>query len=192
MDEIHEYESELGLSANFLVSLMNESDWSFVIKLNALIEAACTDSLVALLYAPELRDALSALDLAHPKYGKIALLRTMGSITSQQASVLQEIYQLRNKLAHNVHQVNFSFRAHIAGLDKQQKRNFAARAGHSLREPLNLHGKNYTALEFVVAAPKFSIWLSVSEILACLRLDRKKAAARLESIGLDALRNNPE
>jgi hypothetical protein len=104
--EVAAQAERLGLPCNFYDSLRNEDDWSFVIKANALVEAACSDALAARFHAPELAACLATLDLGHQKHGKVAILRALGSIEKEQASFLQVLYELRNKLAHNISQVS--------------------------------------------------------------------------------------
>lgn len=43
---ILELESKIGVKSGFFASLLEEDDWSFVIKLHALFEAACTHLLL--------------------------------------------------------------------------------------------------------------------------------------------------
>jgi len=188
LTDIKALEAKLGLPIGFYLGLIDEDDWSFVIKLNALVEAACTHSLAALLNTPQLIDSLASLDLGHSKYGKVSLLRTLGSLTSEQAGVLKFLYELRNHLAHNITQVTFSFSTYVAGLDKQQRSNFLARAGHGVREDVTLKGQNFPRNEFVLKAPKFALWMTVAEIIACLYLDLELAQSRLQKLAFEHLR----
>lgn len=175
-------ESGLGLPDGFYMTLFNEDDWSFVIKLNALIEAACTHALVARLNAPELAGPLASLDLGHPKHGKVYLLRTLSALTSEQASVLQMLYELRNSLAHNITQVSFSFSTYLGSFDKQQRANFIKRAGHGIKDIVSLKGQAVSREGFVVENPKLALWITVAEIIACLYLEHELAYARLQHI----------
>lgn len=87
-EEIQDFESRLGLPENFYEQLLHEDDWSFVVKLNALFECACTHVLTARLHTPELADAFAQLDFANTRYGKVAQLRSLGAITSEQVTIL--------------------------------------------------------------------------------------------------------
>ena len=51
--DITQLERRLGLPEGFYERLVREDDWSFVIKLNALFEAACTHALANRLHAPQ-------------------------------------------------------------------------------------------------------------------------------------------
>lgn len=173
----------LGLPAGFYSNLMREDDWSFVIKLNALVEAACSDALAARLHAPELAACLATLDLGHSKHGKVVLLRTLGAINKEQAATLQLLYELRNRLAHNVSELGFSFQRYVEAMDKQQLASFVLRAGHGIKagpqgEPVST---------FVPANPKLSVWLTVAEVLACLHLEHDAAEVRLFKMALQKL-----
>jgi hypothetical protein len=56
---ILELESKLGLDQGFFGNLQSEDDWSFVIKLHALFEAACTHLLLFHFQELELTDIFS-------------------------------------------------------------------------------------------------------------------------------------
>jgi hypothetical protein len=181
--EVERQGARLGLPPDFYVRLLDEDDWSFVIKLDALVEAACSDALTSRLHAPELGPALATLDLGHSKHGKIRLLLALGALEKGQAAVLQTLYELRNKLAHNIGQVSFTFENHLTQLDKQQRASFIERAGYGIKPMVSGRSR-----ELVVADnPKLSLWLTVSEILACLHLEHDVASARLSSLALQKM-----
>ena len=181
--EVKAQEARLGLPSGFYDKLLNEDDWSFIIKLNALVEAACTDALVARFHSAELTEPLATLEIGHPKHGKVALLRALGAIESEQAAVLKLLFELRNKLAHNVSHVSFTFGSYIAGMDKNQRKSFASCAGHGIKpEVLGL-----TRQEFTLQNPKLALWATVQEILACLHLEHDVAATRLKELAYGVL-----
>lgn len=186
--ELKSQEARLGLPDGFFGSLLDEGDWSFVIKLNALIEAACSDALAARLHSPQLASSLSTLDLGHNKHGKVALLRTLGAVTNDQAATMQLLYELRNLLAHNIQQVRFSFESYIASLDKNQKRNFVTRAGLAISDPVEVKDIRVPRDAFILENPKLALWLTFAEILACLHLEHEFAEARLELLAFKHLR----
>lgn len=165
----------LGLPIDFYEKLLAEDDWSFVIKLNALVEAACTDALVARFHAPELAEGLASLDLGHQRHGKVKLLTTSGALEKEQAKVLQLLYELRNKLAHDVRQVSFSFSAHLAAMGAAKKIAFIKCAGHGVKPEVMGVDRD----TFVAENPKLSLWITVSEVLACLHLEHDAARTRL-------------
>jgi len=186
--ELKSQEARLGLPDGFFGSLLDEGDWSFVIKLNALIEAACSDALAARLHSPQLASSLSTLDLGHNKHGKVALLRKLGAVTNDQAATMQLLYELRNLLAHNIQQVRFSFESYIASLDKNQKRNFVTRAGLAISDPVEVKDIQVPRDAFILENPKLALWLTFAEILACLHLEHEFAEARLELLAFKQLR----
>jgi hypothetical protein len=82
--DIAAFEERLGLPKKFYVRLLEENDWSFVIKLNALFEAVCSHALSARLNAPELIDQFARLELADRDRGKIKFLSSLGCLTRVQ------------------------------------------------------------------------------------------------------------
>lgn len=181
--EVEAQAERLGLPRDFYSKLLDEDDWSFVIKLNALVEAACSDALAARFHAPELAGCLATLDLGHKRHGKVALLRTLGAIGKEQANVLQVLYELRNKLAHNVSQVSFSFDVYLAEIDPKDKAAFIKHVGHGIKPEVMGVPRD----TFVADSPKPALWATVSEVLACLHLEHDAAEARLSNLAVQHL-----
>jgi hypothetical protein len=189
LSDVSAFEQKLGLPENFYTDLLKNDDWSFVVKLNALVEAACTHALSMRLHAPELEEALAHLDLANSKFGKATLLRGLNSITSEQAHIIRQLAELRNKLVHNVRNVTFSLPTYVNGLDKQQFSSFTKAFGHGLSDMVTFEGPGIPRDKFVKQAPRFSIWLTVSEVIACLYLELEVAKIRLQRLALAEMRD---
>jgi hypothetical protein len=79
--------------------LVQGDDWSFIIKLSALIDAALTWALAARFNAdPVLEDHLARLNVGGPT-GKLELAKDAGLIDKQIAKFIDKLQQLRNKNA---------------------------------------------------------------------------------------------
>jgi hypothetical protein len=117
-------EAELGVTPAFFNSLLEEDDWSFVIKLYSLIEATVTHLLVQSLEKPELQEVISFLELSNSKTGKIAFLKSMGLLDSNSRRFIQTLSEVRNKLVHNVANVNLSLDQFVANLPEDKKKGF--------------------------------------------------------------------
>lgn len=128
--DIQSFENLLRLPKGFYDQLLKDDDWSFVIKLNALFEAACAHALSTRLGAAELIDQFARLELADPTRGKIKFLLTLACITPEQAKFLTRLAELRNKLAHDVSKASFTFRSYVTGMDSNQKKELAKVFGH--------------------------------------------------------------
>ena len=85
--EVSDLENLLGLPNGFYNSLMAEDDWSFVIKLSALFEAASGQALSAKLQHSEIESELSYLEQAK----KITLILKLNIIIKEQSKFLIEI-----------------------------------------------------------------------------------------------------
>ena len=174
----------LGLPPDFYTKLLEEDDWSFVIKANALVEAACSDALAARFHAPDLAERFATLDLGHKKHGKVALLRASGAIEKEQAAFLQLVYELRNRLAHNIRHVGFTFDVYLKEAEPKDRAAFIKQVGHGIK-PEVLGAPRDT---FVAENPKLALWATLSEVLACLHVEHALAEARLITRAAQMLR----
>ena len=191
--DVSDFESRLCLPKDFYRDLLKEDDWSFIIKVSALFEAATTHLLAIRFRAPQIETELAFLEQANPRNGKIVLLEKMDAIYKEQANFLTKLANLRNQLAHKIENVNFNFNDYISNMDKNETRTFVKWAGHGVVEKSNYKGTHITRHDFVTSNPKYSIWLTAAEVLACMNLDIQgiEAQIKIEAFGwLKSITNN--
>jgi len=161
-------ETDLGLPEGFCEGLRNEDDWSFVIKLHALFEAAVTRLLVANLRQDALLGVFSQLEMGSGKdKGKIAFASALGILTAEEKRFLKLLGELRNDLVHDVSTVTFDLNAHVASRDTKQRRNFVEAVGSFLGEYFD---KPEKLAEAVLKFPKLHLWESGLFALALIRI----------------------
>jgi hypothetical protein len=190
--KVDEFEERLGLPRGFYTHLLEEDDWSFVIKISALIEASCTHILSYIFRHPGLEDNFSYLEQGNRKVGRVALLKKSGALYDNQAKVLFSLAELRNSLAHNIKNTTFNFDEYIDKLDKNQKNKFVTEYGSGAKDEIVINEIVVKKTTFVLENPKLSIWLTCHEIIACLYLEIEKTdiATKLGSlVGLENLTN---
>ena len=81
----------------------------------------------------------------------------MEAIYPDQASFLTKLANLRNHIAHNIENFNFSFQTYIDGFDKQQKKAFVGWAGHGIADNVEIKGQKVSRSDLVLSNPKISI-----------------------------------
>lgn len=122
---ILELESKVGVPENFFRGLNAADDWSFVIKLHALFEAACSHLLLFHFKEPELSEVFSRLELSNKTTGKIAFLGKIGLLGKENRRFISALSELRNSLVHDVRNAEFSLPNLVAGLDAAEVKNLA-------------------------------------------------------------------
>ena len=172
-ESTQKYIDELKLPKDFYPSLMRENDWSFVIKLSALLEAVCTNILTKKLNNENINKSIAYLDYANKKSGKLNFLEKLDVIDKKQAEVLYKLAELRNKIVHNVDSVNFTFENYITKMDKQQKKSLVSWVGYGIKPEFNIENIKITRHTTCIENTKLSIWITILEIIACIYLDKK-------------------
>ena len=61
-----------GIPPEFFDKLAAEDDWTFIIKIHAVLETCANQVLVAYFHKPQLQKVFARLDMTNPKIGKIA------------------------------------------------------------------------------------------------------------------------
>jgi hypothetical protein len=112
-------ETEYGLPYGYIPKLLYEDDWSFVIKLHALVEAVVSDSLTS---AVDRRiDAeFRRLNLIG-RSGKVRFAESLGLIEKAQSTFIVKLSEIRNSAVHDIRKVDLSLRAYFEGLPAGEK-----------------------------------------------------------------------
>ncbi|WP_156372171.1 hypothetical protein [Acidovorax sp. Leaf78] len=164
-------ERHLKLRQGFFKDLLADDDWSFVIKLSSLFEAACTQALVKRLGKPELEEELGWLDMANHRFGKVRLLESLGAITKGQYDTLTELATLRNTFVHQVGHVNSTISEYLQSLSIQRRNEIIKKFTPPVQGDIVIGGHKIEIKTFVNDNIKLAIWLACYDILACLHLD---------------------
>lgn len=124
--------ASVGLPPNFVLALVQESNWSLIIKLHAVFEAVIASLIVKQLKTPDVEEVVSHLDFNNVKSGKVAFARALGLIDSREVAFLRGLSELRNTLVHDIKKVQFNLREHVRSLDNPQLKKFKSEFGASV------------------------------------------------------------
>jgi hypothetical protein len=119
-DSLGRLERDCDLPNGFCLTLLNESDWSFVIKLHALLETAVSQLLVNALARKELADVFASLEMSNTKTGKLAFVKALDLLPKAHLDFIRALSELRNQLAHQVKNVGFNITEHFS--EEREKR----------------------------------------------------------------------
>jgi hypothetical protein len=154
-----------------------EDDWSFVIKVDALIEAAATHVLTEELGRPELARIFSRLEMGDDVTGKLAFAEALSCFEKEDRLFVRELGKIRNKFAHDVHCVGLTLRDYVSRLDQSQFKNFRAAFGPG-QDPYPIAGHKVPEADFVRNNPKLCIWLAGMFVLAIAYQRKSMVAVR--------------
>jgi len=165
---IEHFEEITDVRHGFVEDLLAEDDWSFVIKLHAFIEAASTQLLVRYFQEPDLTDFLSRLS----QNRRIKLLSSVGYLGKTSRRYMTSLSGLRNRLVHNVANVNFSFSELTQGMSEEERRNFARDFIHYWAMRPHESGRiqdgfvtDEDAIQKARDEPKFYVWRGAVSLL---------------------------
>jgi hypothetical protein len=175
---------ELKGKFDFLLDLLHEDDWSFVIKSHALIEAATTEMIIHHLGEERLKGIVERLPLSDTQFGKIAVVKNLALLDDHQRKFVRWFSGLRNKLVHRIENVNFTFKDHLKQLDKNQKTSWKTSVTWFAQD-------NATREQWQTIAeknPKVVLFMAVSQlVVACvLATQQVKGIRRIDHTANEA------
>jgi len=153
-DEISE---EVKKNQDFLLSLLDEDDWSVIIKSHALIESLLTELIIKKTEQNSLKSVVERLPLSDEQIGKLKIAKDYGLLSAQQRSFVKKLSSLRNDLVHKFENIDFDLKTSVNELDKNQKK--------SWQKLLTWYAKDDETKQYWEKAalenPKLAVWFSV-------------------------------
>lgn len=162
---IESLEKELELPESYMEELLKEDDWSFVIKLHAIFEAAVTKLIIDKLGQNMLSDFVSLIEMSNSKVGKLAIVKALKLLDKNERKFIKKLSEIRNRLVHKVSNINFDFTKYAKGLDKNQKEAHVEAFGFIIPEGMNIKGNHISQNDMVLQNMKISIWLLSIQLL---------------------------
>lgn len=126
-------EAALQLPGGFLGDLVNETDWAFVVKAHALVEAGLAE-LLARCGEARLRDFFRRLPFAGGKTSKVVVARSLALIDEPTENFLAVLSKLRNELVHDARFLRFRLDEYVSQVDQNAFRTAADAFGNVFEE----------------------------------------------------------
>jgi hypothetical protein len=173
---VGEVEGSVGVSRGFFLKLATEDDWSFVIKLHALVEAALTHLLTVASHNPTLDKVYALLDTSDTKKGKLAFVREMGLLGENYRRYVVSLSQVRNRFIHDVRNVGSTLEAYVASLDPNQRSAFVRDVSLGYDRNMEVGGKQVPLQQFVRENPKYGFWLGGLDLLSDIYIQKERVS----------------
>ena len=174
-EAVSSLQRDLGIEGRFLEKLIDEDDWSFVIKSHAFIEAALSHLISDSISEPTLDSIFANLETSNQKSGKLAFIKKLNLLDKDARGFIRALSELRNSLVHDVSQVSFSFEAHVLSLDSQQKKSFVKFFAYFANgASFQISEQTFETELFVTANPKRSAWFCVMALSAVIYLAKER------------------
>lgn len=149
------FENSLGLPQKFFDKLLNEDDWSFIIKCHTLIESALSDKLSELL-DDRLNPIFKKMGLGNKETGKILFAQHLNIIDKSQTNFIRKFSELRNTLVHDISNTSFQISNFPNIYNKSKMNSFIDGIIHFTKTDKEKQSWKVYARENI----KLSIWIS--------------------------------
>ncbi|MWL87683.1 hypothetical protein [Cupriavidus sp. SW-Y-13] len=179
-DIVGRLQEELKLPNGFFQKLRDEDDWSFVIKLHAMLEAALGHVIVHRLGYDALADAVSYMDMSDKRKGKVVIAAALGMLVSHEITYCDVLSELRNVCAHDIREsVAFDLVKTCAAMKPSQRGKFIKGVcGDDGNDKIEVAGRATTRSEVALENPKWALWHIGMYVLAHLCLQKETEALR--------------
>lgn len=121
-EELKQMESGLGLPEGFVDALYDDpSDWSLVVKLAVIVEAALGQAISTRFDSPQMDKHLDRLNI-NGRSGKIELASDLDLISKFAAGRLRAIAEVRNAFAHDLSVITLTFAQYADALPEEKSK----------------------------------------------------------------------
>jgi len=177
LDDVARFEADLGLRSGFFRALLQEDDWSFVIKLHALVDGAITHLLVEELGHPEAMRPISRLSLADTRSGKLAFGAALAVLDAHDRRFVQKLSEIRNMFAHDVRMAGSTLADYASRLDDAGLSSLVKAVGPG-RDPFPIGNHMVPERQYVVENLKLTIWVTAMYTIALAYQHKKLASSK--------------
>jgi hypothetical protein len=125
-----------GVTTNLLDSLMNDDDWTFVVKIHAMIEVGLNHLIIAHLEQPSLNDVVARLETNNPRAGKLAFVKACGLLHEDGILLVRLLSEVRNRAVHGIENFDLNLAGYFRDLDVNQQKNWRRALTWWMTEPL--------------------------------------------------------
>jgi hypothetical protein len=187
---VTEIEKEIGLAPGFLNALFHEDDWSFTIKLHALVESVIVYAIVDGLHTPAFAETFSRLPLGG-RAGKRSFARALKMLTPEQDQFIEHLSRMRNRMAHDPRDAGVTFEQYLRSLKASERQSFGTAivrvlaAGKEPTGKIDIDGVPMTPTEVVLSSLKVPLWFAGVMLITGLYVKRlNRENLRLAIVGL--------
>lgn len=106
----------------FLVKLILDDDWSFVIKSHSLIESVITELIINKIDEVELKKVIERMPLHDKNVSKMEIISIYNILPKEERDFIINLTEIRNKIVHKYENINFSFETYAKELTDHNKR----------------------------------------------------------------------
>ena len=171
-------ETELGITPGFLEGLIKEADdWSFIIKLQALAEAAVTHLITNELGREQLRKLLARTPMDGQR-GKLELAKELALLDTETIGFLRTIGKIRNRFAHNVTNVSLRIEDYVSAEPENERDSiWRSLTYFGTDETFELpNGNRISRVAFARQNPRLATWWSAMNLIAVIYIHRRTQA----------------
>ena len=143
---------ELGLPPGFIIELFRENDWSFVIKVHALIEGAIKHALSSYFQDYGIDKFIDSL--SHRR--RIDLAKESRAVQREFIPGLKYISRLRNKIVHDIRNVSYSLESDLTSTSRLNQFEKAILIG-GVEGMVEIAGKEMGFRNLLIENPKLAI-----------------------------------
>ena len=172
------YESRYKEYRDKLFFIVNGDDWSFIIKLVAIIESTLTRLLLEKSGDNNFISFFETISVSR----KVDLLFELGLCPLEGKTFIKYLLKLRNKLAHDPNEIDFKFNDFVKKLDKNQRNELLKSINISKDNKFN---EDYRKLVF--DNTKTAIWVNILPLLLVLDYTRETLKMEKEVMEISAI-----
>lgn len=106
-------EGSVGVPFQLVASLEKDDDWTFIIKVFAIVEAGLNHLLSMEIENKKAAEVVSRLEVANDRKGKIALIKAYNLLSNELVLFVKLLAKVRSRAVHDVSGFGLNLREHI-------------------------------------------------------------------------------
>jgi hypothetical protein len=131
-------EESLGVHESFLSTIHTDDDWTFILKIHAIVEAGLNQMILNHFAEPRISRIITKLQIGNSGTGKLAFAKALDLIPLESREFISVLSDIRNFCIHDVKNFDFDLKSYVKSLPLGKLDEFLRTATFSMLRSLEI------------------------------------------------------
>ena len=157
--------SKLLVTDDFLTRFSSDDDWTFIIKLHAMIEAGLNHMLLKQFNNEELSKVIARLETSNPKTGKLAFIKAFKILPEEYILFIRNLSEIRNFCVHDPKNFSYNLKEDVGSYEEKKKKQWIKFVTFMVEPCIQLETHGLSLADAAVSNPRNAVFVTSINIM---------------------------
>lgn len=172
-------QDSLGVHESFLANLPNDDDWTFILKIHAMVEAGLNQMILNHFGEPRISRLITKLPIGNTGTGKLSFAKALDLIPLENREFVAVLSDIRNHCIHDIRNFRFDIKSYVQSLPAGKADEFMRAVTFRMTPFVEIPGFSAIPVEGVIKQnPRFGLFCAGMAFMGDVIIHEKKCQIR--------------